>query len=92
MPDLTTYFASGRAADVILAVLALEMLWLWRVRRAPLMTALGVVLPGALIVVALRGALTGAGWPAIALPLAVSLPVHLLDLARRPPRRGRGRR
>ena len=85
MADLTDYFASGRAADVILAVLALELLWLWRLRRVPLLTALGVVLPGVLFVIALRGALTGAAWPAIALPLALSFPVHLMDLARRPP-------
>lgn len=87
MPDLTQYFASGRAADVILAILALETVWLWRVRRAGLATALAAVLPGALIVVALRGALTGAPWPAIALPLALSFPAHLWDLARRPPGR-----
>ena len=33
-----------------------------------------------LIVLALRAALTGADWPAIALPLALALPVHLFDL------------
>lgn len=72
---------------MILAILALETVWLWRVRRAGLATALAAVLPGALIVVALRGALTGAPWPAIALPLALSFPAHLWDLARRPPGR-----
>jgi hypothetical protein len=89
MPDFDWYFASGRAADVMLALLALELLWLWRVRRAALLTALAVVAPGALIVLGLRGALTGAAWPLIALPLALALPAHLLDLARRPPERRR---
>lgn len=84
MPDLTWYFASGRAADVMLALLALELLWLWRGRGAPLLTASAVVAPGALIVLGLRGALVGAAWPLIALPLALALPAHLLDLARRP--------
>lgn len=91
MPDLTWYFASGRAADVMLALLALELLWLWRWRKASLVTALGVVLPGALIVLGLRGALVGAAWPLIALPLALALPAHLLDLARRPPAGHRAR-
>lgn len=85
MPDLTWYFASGRAADVMLALLALELVWLWRVRGSALLTAFAVVAPGALIVLGLRGALTGAAWPLVALPLALALPAHLLDLARRPP-------
>lgn len=85
MPDLTSYFASGRAADVILLILLLEVAWLWR--KAGLATALAAVLPGALIVLGLRGALVGAPWPVIAAPLALSLPAHLWDLARRPPGR-----
>lgn len=87
MPTLTHYFASGRAADVILLILALECVWLWRVRKTGFATALAAVLPGALIVVGLRGALVGAPWPAIAAPLALSFPAHLWDLARRPPGR-----
>lgn len=87
MPDLSHYFASGRAADVILVILALECIWLWRVKRAGFATALAAILPGALIVIGLRSALTGAPWPAIAFPLALSFPAHLWDLARRPARR-----
>ena len=41
------------------------------------------LVPGALMMVALRGALTGAAWPWIALPLAASFPFHLADLRRR---------
>jgi len=38
--------------------------------------------PGMLMLVALRAALTGLDWPWVAVPLIVSLPVHLADLAR----------
>lgn len=68
----------------MLAVIAIELVWLvgrggWRVDDALL--RLG---PGALMLVALRNALTGLDWPWIALPLILSFPVHLADLARRP--------
>lgn len=76
-------FERGHAADVILVVLALEFAWLvarvgWNATQA--MMRLG---PGALMIVALRFALTGAAWPWIALPLLLSFPVHLADLRRR---------
>jgi hypothetical protein len=77
------FFASGHAADVIIGVLAIELLWL-RVRKGwswPAM--LGLLGPAALIVLGLRGALTGADWWWIALPLAASLPLHLMDLRAR---------
>lgn len=68
----------------MLAVLAIELVWLtvragWR--PADALLRLG---PGALMLVALRGALTGTDWRWIALPLLLSFPVHLADLARRP--------
>jgi hypothetical protein len=61
----------------------LEFVWLvarcrWRAGDAALR-----LLPGALMIVALRAALTGAGWPAVALPVALSFPIHLADLRRR---------
>ena len=76
-------FASGHAVDIVLAVIAIELVWLvgskrWRVSDAVL--RLG---PGALMLVALRGALTGHDWRWIALPLLLSFPLHLADLARR---------
>lgn len=74
-------FASGHAADLVLAVLAAEALWL--ARRMSLADALAALLPAAMMMVALRGALTGAGWLWIALPLAAAFPLHLVDLARR---------
>lgn len=68
---------------MVLAVLALEYGWLvtrggWRPGRAALR-----LLPGALMLVATRNALTGADWPWIALPLLLSFPAHLADLRQR---------
>lgn len=80
------FFASGHAVDFVLAVLALELVVLVR-RGWSLGDALAMLLPAALMLLGLRAALTGADWPWIALPLALSLPVHLLDLARRQSRR-----
>ena len=77
------FFASGAAADLILAVMAAEALFLLIMRRMAAGAVLAAILPGALIVVALRGALTGADWPWIALPLALAFPAHLADLAAR---------
>jgi hypothetical protein len=86
MPDLTAYFTSGHAADLVLAVLALEALILLRTGRPAIDVAL-LLLPGACMMLSLRAALVGASWPSIALPLAASFPVHLADLLRR----GKGR-
>lgn len=77
---MASLFASGHAADVILAVLGAEALWLrWR-RGWGWGQVLGLLGPAALIVLGLRAALTGAAWWWIALPLAASLPLHLMDL------------
>lgn len=76
-------FASGHAADVILGVLAIEAVWLRLARRWSLLSILGLLGPAALIVLGLRAALTGAEWWWIALPLAASLPLHLMDLGTR---------
>jgi hypothetical protein len=80
------FFASGHAIDVVLAVLAAEFaLLVWRGKRAG--DVLLMLLPAALMLVALRAALTGSAWPWIAVPLAASFPVHLADLRRRWARR-----
>ena len=75
--------ASGRVVDIVLAVTLLEAmaLTLWR-RIAP--AALAVMLaPGVALMLALRAALTGAGWQWIALCLAAAGLAHLADLRRR---------
>ncbi len=76
-------FAQGHAPDVVLAVIAVEFVWLatrggWRTGDAALR-----LLPGALMMLALRASLTGAAWPLVAIPVALSFPVHLADLRRR---------
>lgn len=85
---MSELFASGHAVDVVLAVIAVELVWLTTRRGWPLGEALLRLAPGALMLVALRGALIHADWPWIALPLMLSFPVHLADLARRTNRGG----
>lgn len=79
---IESWFASGRAADLVLAVLLVEAVLLIARGYSPrrVLYALG---PGAFMVLAVRFALTGMPWPWIAAALAASLPLHLLDLARR---------
>lgn len=67
----------------MLLVIAGELAWLTRWRGWPVAAAVLRLLPGALMLLALRAALTGAGWPWIAAALAASFPVHLADIARR---------
>jgi hypothetical protein len=76
------FFASGHAADAMLAVLALEAVWLRR-RGWDWLVLAAMLGPAALIVIGLRAALTGAEWYWIALPLALSFPLHMMDLRAR---------
>ena len=81
-------FASGRAADLVLAVLVIEAIVL-TVRHArsgagpPPRVFAPLIGAGILLVLALRCALTGAPWPWIALLLSAGGLVHLLDLRQR---------
>ncbi len=79
---MEAFFTSGRAVDVVLAVLVAEAFWLkWRGQSwADILPAL---VPAVLMMVALRAALTGMAWPYISIPLAAAFPVHLYDLRRR---------
>lgn len=79
---MDTFFASGRAVDVVLAVLVVEALWL-KLRNTDWADILPALLPAVLMMVSLRAALTGMAWPYISLPLALAFPVHLYDLKRR---------
>lgn len=77
---MESYFASGHAADAMLCAVLIEAGWLkWRGWGTIELAAM--LLPAALIVLGLRGALVGAAWPWIAAPLALSLPAHLADLS-----------
>ena len=82
--DLTTIlFDSGHAADIILGVLAIEAVWLRRYRGWSGQAIVGLLGTAALIVLGLRAALVGAEWWWVAVPLAASLPLHLMDLRTR---------
>lgn len=82
------FILSGRIVDVALVVLVLEVLWLsWRYRRTGrglpprlLFTNAGA---GGSLMLALKAALTGAGWPWIAAALLASLGFHVADLNHR---------
>jgi DNA-binding transcriptional LysR family regulator len=87
---MSDFILSGHVVDLVLAVLAAEVLLLaaWRRHGAPrgrIVTLIAAALPGAFLMLALRAALAGAGWVWIALWLAASFPAHLVDLRRRPP-------
>ena len=77
---LAPFFASGHAADLVLGVLALEAVWLKLAKGWRWMSIAGLLGPAVFIVLALRAALVGAGWEWVALLLALSLPLHLMDL------------
>lgn len=76
------FFASGRAVDVVLAVLVIEALWL-RLRAQKWADIIPALLPAILMMLGLRAALTGMEWPFISLPLALAFPVHVYDMHRR---------
>lgn len=76
------FFASGRAVDVVLAVLVVEAIWL-KARGILWADILPALLPAVLMMLALRAALTGMAWPFVSAPLTVAFPIHLYDLRRR---------
>jgi hypothetical protein len=80
---MSEFILGGRAIDLVFLVLALEAVaiaWATGPRRGALLLSL---LPGAFLLLALRAALGGWGWEAVAGFLALSLPAHLADLRRR---------
>ncbi|MFP4081040.1 MAG: hypothetical protein ACLFMW_03130 [Ectothiorhodospira sp.] len=85
---MTTFFASGHVVDFVLMLMAMEGGWLLgrhrRTGRGPALPAvLALLLPGVALLLALRVALTGGGWPWIAFWLSVALVAHLIDLRNR---------
>lgn len=85
MSDLV---ASGRLVDLVLGLMVLEGVLLAAYHRrtgrgiAPADLLVNLLAGGALLL-ALRAALTGAGWTSIALWLGLALLAHVADLARR---------
>lgn len=79
---MEAFFSSGHAVDVVLAVLAIEAIWL-KMRGNGWADILPALLPAVLMMGALRAALTGMAWPFVSIPLALAFPIHLYDLRRR---------
>jgi hypothetical protein len=85
---LRELFSSGRVVDLILAIMAVEFVFL-SLRRgkgertAGLLDRALAFAPGVFILLALRASLVGAAWPWIAALLAASFPIHIADLIRR---------
>ncbi len=85
-----------RIVDAVLVILLLEAGVLWRRGRSGRFTlaprdVLLTLLPGALLIAALRAALTPGGGAWVLLLLAASLPAHLADLTGRLRRARRSR-
>jgi hypothetical protein len=80
---LTAWFESGRAIDVVLAVFLLEALWLVLSGRMRALAVAAALLPGAVMVLALRVVVADGSWLWVALLLTVAFPVHLADLVHR---------
>ena len=88
MTVLQDLILSGRIVDLMLAFIVIEIIAIMALRRArggaiptaPLLINIGA---GASIMLALRAALTDAGWPWIAAFLLASLFFHVADLRQR---------
>lgn len=86
---MAALFASGRIVDLILLIVAAEVLaavvWHRRTHRRGLapIEMISLVLPGVCLLAALRGALVGAWWGWIALGLLAAFVAHLQDIYRR---------
>lgn len=85
---ISELLTSGRMIDLILVLVVLEAVALVVYHRrtgrgiAPAALLFNLA-AGALLLLAARGALTGAAWPWIAAALFGALCAHLLDLAQR---------
>lgn len=77
------FIASGHFADLVLLVMGVEAVVLLLWRKAGALDVLCALAPGAFLILAVRAAVTGAGWLWVAFFVAASLPFHLADLARR---------
>jgi hypothetical protein len=85
---MTVLFASGHVVDIVLVVMLLEagllLAYRQRTRHGPSAAdLLSVLVPGVFLLLALRGALVGAGIVPIATCLIAALLAHVADLARR---------
>jgi hypothetical protein len=80
-------FENGQAVNAVLAVTLVQTLVFaflakdWRARINVMFAAA----PGVSLIMAVRAAAVGEAWWEIAFWLALAWPLHLMDLARRPP-------
>jgi len=85
---LEAWFASGRIVDIAIMLMLAETgaIWLYRRARGPILAVSDLawnVAAGASLLLALRAALTGAGWIWIAGFLTAALIAHVGDVRRR---------
>lgn len=85
---LQSLFESGRIADVILALIALEVVGFAAFHRLtgrglPVRQLIANLLSGAFLILAYRSAATGAPWTVAAVCLALAFAAHLADLIAR---------
>ncbi len=85
---MTGLFESGRIVDLLMVLMTLEAALLWAYRRktgrgVPAFGLVANLAAGAGLQMALRAALTHAGWEMTILWLLVALAAHVADLASR---------
>jgi hypothetical protein len=83
---MSDFIAGGSVVGLILALVAAEAVVLVvALRRSgrPVSGILANLAAGACLLLAVRAALTGAGWTTVAVWLALSLPAHAIDIWRR---------
>ena len=86
--SMTEWITSGRAIDLILLMVLVEAIALatyrWKTGRGIAgLDLLANLLAGVCLMLAVRGALAGAGWQWIAVCMSAALLAHLVDLWRR---------
>ncbi len=84
---LQTLFSSGLAIDLVLVVVVLEFVLLAAIPRLrgsmKILDVASLVLPGVMLMLALKTALTGAPYTMTAVCLTAAFAFHLWDVARR---------
>lgn len=85
---MAEFIQSGRVADLVLLCLVLEAMVLgtWRRRTGRGLAGSAIatlIVPGMMLALALRAAMTDAWWGWVAISLGAALVAHLADLHRR---------
>lgn len=85
MDSISAFFIGGKIADLVLAVMVVEVLVLVGLSRRPqsglsATSIVSAILPGFCLVLALRAAFVSAQWFWIALALVGALITHLIDM------------